>query len=414
MKVLLIGNGGREHAIAKKINESNKLKKMYAVPGNAGIAKIAEIILDKIDIPEIINFCENNKVDLIICGPEQPLVNGLSDLAKDKGILVFGPSEKGAILEGSKIYAKKFMNKYDIPTADYKIFTKYEEAKEYINKKITYPIVIKANGLAAGKGVKIAYDREIALEILQKYFIEKILGEAGTSIVIEDFMTGEEMSLLYLTDGKYFLPLLPAKDYKRAFDNDQGENTGGMGAYCPHSKINDELFTMIEKEIITKIKVGFKKEDIDYRGILYVGLMLTEEGPKVMEFNCRFGDPETQAILPLLENDLLELMYKTATKRLENTILKWKNQYCACVVIAKAGYPGEYKKGDIINFKSDPYEFIHAGTAIDKNGNIVTNGGRVLNAVALGSSKRSAIENAYNLCKKVEFNGAFYRKDIGR
>ncbi len=414
MNVLLVGSGGREHAIAKKIKESHKLKKFYAVPGNPGIAKIAEIIADKINIPNIVDFCKKNSVDLIVCGPEQPLVDGLADMAKENGIAVFGPEKGGAILEGSKIYAKKFMSKYDIPTADYKVFTEYKKAVEYINKRVLYPVVIKADGLAAGKGVKIAKDRESALNIVNSYFVDKILGDAGTSVVIEDFMIGEEMSFLYITDGRYFLPLLPAKDYKRAFDNDQGENTGGMGSYCPHSRINDELFSIIEKEIISKIKVGFKKENIDYRGVLYVGLMLTDEGPKVVEFNCRFGDPETQVILPLLNNDLLEIMYKTATKRLENVSLKWKNQYCACVVIAKEGYPGEYRKGDIINFKTDPYDFIHAGTKIDENGNIVVNGGRVLNAVALGSSKDSALQKADNLCKKVEFNGAFYRKDIGK
>jgi len=414
MNVLLVGSGGREHTIAKKIKESPKLKNFYAVPGNPGIAQLAEIISDKINLTEIINFCKNNKVDLIVCGPEQPLVDGLADMAKEANIAVFGPGKSGAILEGSKIYAKKFMSKYDIPTAEYKIFTEYEKAKEYIEKSLIYPMVIKADGLAAGKGVKIAYDRETALDIIHKYFIDKILGDAGTSIVIEEFMTGEEMSFLYITDGKYFLPLLPAKDYKRAFDNDKGENTGGMGAYCPHSRINDELFNLIEREIIDKVKIGFKKENIDYRGVLYVGLMLTDEGPKVVEFNCRFGDPETQVILLLIEGDLLEIMYKTATKRLENVSLKWKNQYIACVVIAKEGYPGEYKKGDIIKFKGNPYDFIHAGTKIDDNGNIVVNGGRVLNAVSMGASKISAIENAYALCNKVEFNGAFYRKDIGK
>lgn len=414
MNVLLVGSGGREHAIAKKIKESQKLKDFYAVPGNAGIAQLANIVSDKINLNEIVDFSKKNNIDLIICGPEQPLVDGLADMAKEVNIPVFGPYKKGAILEGSKIYAKQFMSKYDIPTASYKVFTEYKQAKDYIERVIIYPIVIKADGLAAGKGVKIAYDKESALDIIHKYFIDKILKDAGTSIVIEEFLTGEEMSFLYITDSKYFLPLLPAKDYKRAFDNDQGENTGGMGAYCPHSRLNDELVNLIEKEIISKVKIGFKNENIDYRGVLYVGLMLTDEGPKVVEFNCRFGDPETQVILPLIESDLLEIMYKTATKRLENVSIKWKNQYSACVVIAKEGYPGEYKKGDIIHFKCNPYDFIHAGTTIDDKGNIVVNGGRVLNAVSLGSSKINALENAYNLCKKVEFNGAFYRKDIGK
>lgn len=415
MNVLLIGSGGREHAIAKKIVESTKLKKLYAIPGNPGINKLAEAKeIDILNIPEIIKFAKEKKIDLIVCGPEAPLVKGLADEAERAGIPTFGPKKSGALLEGSKIFAKKFMAKYGIPTADFKYFDSYESAKKYLEKKVTFPIVIKADGLAAGKGVKIAHTKTEAFEIIKAYMEKKIFGDAGLKIVIEEHLTGEEMSFFYITDGNTFLPLIPAKDYKRAYDNDIGENTGGMGSYAPHISITEALKERIYKEIVIPFKNGLKLENISYRGVLYIGLMLTDDGPKVIEFNCRFGDPETQVIVPLIDNDFLNILYHTACGTLENHTIKWKNSYAACVVIASGGYPGEYKKGYKITFDTDPFEYIHAGTAYDKNGNIVTAGGRVLNCVALGQSKKSAIENAYSLAEKVHFENSFYRKDIGK
>ena len=414
MNVLLIGSGGREHAIAKKVSESRRLDKFYCIPGNPGISQLAEVVDINIDdLNLIVEFAKDNSIDLIICGPEKPLTQGLADLASEKNIYVFGPKKIGAKLEGSKIYSKQFMSKYDIPSSPCKSFTNYEDAKAYLENRLTFPIVIKADGLAAGKGVKIVETKDQAIETVNQYMIHKILGKSGESIIIEDYMIGEEMSLLYITDGKTFLPLLPAKDYKKVYDRDRGDNTGGMGSYAPHNMITDELKEQIEKQILQKIKQGFKKEDIDYKGVLYVGAMLTEEGPKVIEFNCRFGDPETQVILPLIENDLLEIMYAAAKGKLESHSIKWKKDYAACVVIASGGYPKEYKKGIKIDFDIDPYDFIHAGTKYNGK-NIITNGGRVLNAVSIGNSKSIAIQGAYKLAQKVNFESAFYRKDIGK
>ena len=414
MNVLLIGGGGREHAIAKKIKESLRLKDFYCTPGNPGISEIAKIIdVDPDDHNAIIEFSKANNIELIICGPEKQLVDGLADIANENGIYVFGPKSKGAKLEGSKIFSKQFMYKYNIPTASFTAFYDYEYAKAHIEKRLTFPIIIKADGLAAGKGVKVANNKEEATAIIKEFMVTKTMGKSGEQIIIEELLLGEEMSFLYITDGNTFLPLIPAKDYKKALDNDMGENTGGMGCYAPHLSITDELREQIDKDIIQKIKHGFKNENIDFRGVLYVGLMLTDQGPKVLEFNCRFGDPEAQVIIPLIENDLLEIMHATAKGNLESHIIKWKNDYAACVVIAAGGYPGKYKKGIKINFSINPNEFIHAGTKFQSK-NIVTNGGRVLNAVAFGPSKKTALENAYKLAEKVDFENCFYRKDIGR
>jgi phosphoribosylamine---glycine ligase len=414
MNVLLVGSGGREHAIAKKIIESNRLKNFYCIPGNPGIEELAEIHnADVTDIKAIVDFAKDKRIDLIIAGPEGPLVLGLADEAEKAGIAVFGPKKCGAILEGSKEYSKNFMHKYGIPTADYKVFDTYPEAKANIEKRLTFPVVIKADGLAAGKGVKIALTKEEALSTLNDYMVKKIFGDSGNKVLIEEVLSGEEMSFFYITDSKTFLPLLPAKDYKRALDADKGENTGGMGSYAPHLAISDELKNRIEVEIVEKVKTGFKKENIDYRGVLFIGLMLTAEGPKVIEFNCRFGDPETQVILPLIDNDFLELLNAAACGRLNSQKIKWRNDYAACVVIASGGYPGSYKKGVKINFKVNSNEFIHAGTKYRAK-EIVTDGGRVLNAVALGMSKQAALDSAYRLASNAGFDGAFYRKDIGK
>ena len=353
MNILLIGGGGREHAIAKKINESKKLKNFYSIPGNPGISSISKVIGNSLDVNDIVSKAIEYSIDIIVCGPEQPLVEGLSDLAEKEGIKVFGPKKSGAMLEGSKIFSKQFMSKYDIPTSDYKVFNDYYEAEKYFNKRTTYPVVIKADGLAAGKGVKIAKNREEAHSVIKRYMIDRIFGTAGECIVVEEFMTGEEMSALYITDGKTFIPLLAAKDYKRAYDNDSGENTGGMGSYAPHNSLTSQLADKINEQIINNVRIGFNKENIEYNGVLYVGLMLTEDGPKVVEFNCRFGDPETQAILPLLETDILDMMYRCVKNNLNNFQLKWKNLYSCCVVIASGGYPDDYKKN--IKIKKDLY-----------------------------------------------------------
>lgn len=412
MKVLLIGSGGREHAIAKKIAESKLLTSFYCFPGNPGIQSIAEKIDCDDNIESVALWAKENKIDLIVCGPEIPLVEGLADEAEKYSIPVFGPKKKGAMLEGSKIFSKNFMKKYNVPTADFVVLTDYDDAAAYVKSIESYPTVIKADGLAAGKGVKIALNEKEALHTLKEYMLDKTLGEAGTKIVIEKFMPGEEMSVFFLTDGERFIPLIAAKDYKRAFDNNQGDNTGGMGCYAPHDSLTKELKEKIDNDVMPGIIEGFKKENFDYRGVLYVGLMLTNEGPKVVEFNCRFGDPETQGIMPLLDDDLLDIFYQAAKGCLKYDLIKWKNQYAVSVVIASGGYPGKYEKGKKITFQADMKDYIHAGTAYN-NGEIVTSGGRVLNAVAVGNTKDEALEKAYKLAELAGFEGSFYRKDIG-
>ncbi len=413
MKVLLVGNGGREHAIAKKIAQSPSLTEFYSIPGNPGINVLAKVADTENTPDSIANWAKDNNIDLIVCGPEIPLVAGLADAAMAKGIPVFGPKKVGAMLEGSKIYSKRFMEKYNVPTAPFVVLEDYDSAIEYVKAHPQqYPMVIKADGLAAGKGVKIAADEADALETLNEYMVQGTLGDAGKKIVIEEFMPGEEMSVFYLTDGKKFIRLIAAKDYKKAYDGDKGENTGGMGCYAPHQSLTAELSDKIENLVMPGIKRGFAEENFDYRGVLYVGLMLTKEGPKVVEFNCRFGDPETQGIMPLLDEDVVKLFYQAANGNLEYEEIKWKDMFAASVVVASAGYPGSYEKGKEISFETDMKDYIHAGTK-EVDGKIVTNGGRVLNAVALGQTKAEALEKAYELAAKVKFDGCFYRKDIG-
>lgn len=413
MKVLLVGNGGREHAIAKKIAESPTLTEFFSIPGNPGINTLAKVADTKNEPEAIADWAKNNGIDLIVCGPEIPLVAGLADFAAAKGIPVFGPKKIGAMLEGSKIFSKRFMEKYNIPTAPFVVLESYEAAVDYVKAHPQqYPMVIKADGLAAGKGVKIAKDENEALDTLKDYMVNGILGEAGKKIVIEQFMPGEEMSVFYITDGKKFMRLIAAKDYKKAFDGDKGENTGGMGCYAPHQSLTKDLSDKIEKLIMPGIKKGFDEEKFDYRGVLYVGLMLTADGPKVVEFNCRFGDPETQGIMPLIDEDVVKLFYQAATGTLEYENIKWKDMFAASVVVASKGYPGSYEKGKEISFETDMKDYIHAGTK-EIDGKIVTNGGRVLNAVAVGATKAEALKKAYELAAKVKFDGCFYRKDIG-
>jgi len=412
MRVLLIGSGGREHAIAQKIAESQKLTKFFCFPGNPGIESLAEKAQCDDSIDSIALWAKENAIDLIVSGPETYLVAGLADEAAKFGIPVFGPTKKGAMLEGSKDFSKQFMKKYNVPTAGFNVFTDYDDAVTFIKSLKKYPTVIKADGLAAGKGVKIALNEKEALHTLQDYMIDNTLGKSGNKIVIEEFMTGEEMSVFYLTDGKKFVQLIAAKDYKRAYDNDQGDNTGGMGCYAPHNSLTQKLKEKIESDVMPGIIKGFQNENFDYRGVLYVGLMLTNEGPKVVEFNCRFGDPETQGIMPLIDNDLLEIFYQSATGNLQFNEVQWKNEYAVSVVIASAGYPAQYEKGKKISFQTSMKDYIHAGTAF-MHGEIVTNGGRVLNAVATAKTKEEALQKANKLATQVSFEGSFYRKDIG-
>lgn len=389
------------------------MTEFFSIPGNPGINVLAKVANTENTPESIANWAKDNNIDLIVCGPEIPLVAGLADAALSKGIPVFGPKKIGAMLEGSKIYSKRFMEKYNVPTAPFVVLEDYESAVEYVKAHPQqYPMVIKADGLAAGKGVKIATDENDAIETLNDYMVKGTLGEAGKKVVIEEFMPGEEMSVFYLTDGKKFIRLIAAKDYKKAYDGDKGENTGGMGCYAPHQSLTEELSDKIENLVMPGIKRGFAEENFDYRGVLYVGLMLTKDGPKVVEFNCRFGDPETQGIMPLIDEDLVNLFYQVACGNLEYEEIKWKDLYAASVVVASAGYPGSYEKGKEITFETSMEDYIHAGTK-EVDGKIVTNGGRVLNAVATGKTKEEALNKAYELAAKVKFDGSFYRKDIG-
>uniref|UniRef100_A0A7C4U8A3 Phosphoribosylamine--glycine ligase n=1 Tax=candidate division WOR-3 bacterium TaxID=2052148 RepID=A0A7C4U8A3_UNCW3 len=405
MKILIIGSGGREHAIGWKIKQEFPDSELFFSPGNGGTIKIGKNIQD-----EPLNFAKKNKIDLTIVGPEDPLIKGIVDEFKKEGLKIFGPDRKSAMLEGDKGFAKDFMRKYNIPTANYEVFDDYNSAKRFL-EKLNLPIVIKASGPAAGKGTFIVYEKEIGFSLLEEIMVNKIFGKSGEKIVIEDFLEGEEVSIIGFYSNHKFLPLLPAQDYKKLLDDDKGPNTGGMGSYSPVPFVNKRLFDEIKKVVIDKVIEGNIKEGIDYNGILYIGIILTDSGPKVLEFNARFGDPETQAILPLIKNNFLENILRVSNGD-EPVNLEYHNLYSLCVVLCSEGYPKSYKKGIKIEFNDEPLLFFHAGT-IYKDGDLLTNGGRVLNIIGLGETLLEASIKAYNEIKKVHFDGMYYRKDIG-
>ena len=416
MNVLIIGSGGREHALAWKISQSSKLNKLYCSPGNPGIAKIAENV--KLNDDEMIKFCEEKEIKLVVIGPEQPLVDGLADRLRENNINVFGPNQNAAIIEGDKSFSKDLMHKYEIPTAAYRVFEKenYKDAINYL-EEITYPTVVKASGLAAGKGVIICKDKEEAENAIKDIFLDEKFGESGSKIVIEEFMEGQETSIFAITDGDDFVLLPSSQDHKRIFDNDEGANTGGMGAYSPAPLVNNELLNIIKKEVVEKTLSAMKSEGRKYSGCLYCGLMIKYNKPKVVEFNCRFGDPETQAVLPLLEGDFLELLYSSAIGKLNAELIKYNGGSSVCVVASSKGYPGSYEKGfEITGLESADSENIvvfHAGTK-EENGKILTNGGRVLGITSLikENDLKFSKKTAYNAIDKIHFEGMFYRKDI--
>lgn len=417
MKILVVGSGGREHVLCWKIAQSKLVDKIYCAPGNAGTAEIAENVNIKADhLQALLKFAKDKKIDLTCVGPEIPLVLGIVGLFEENGLKVFGPSRNAALLEGSKIYAKEIMVRCGIPTAEFKVFDDAETAKFYVHQK-GVPLVIKADGLCAGKGVTVASTVKEAEEAIEDAFNRKIFGEAGERIVIEEALEGEEASILVMSDGKNKIALATSQDHKRVFDNDKGPNTGGMGAYSPAPIITKEIFDRISKEIIEPIINGMYEEGNVYKGILYAGVMLTKNGPKVLEFNVRFGDPETQAVLPRMQSDLVELMLASIDGTLKDKTIKWTTEACVSVVCASGGYPGDYKKGVVVNGleyfkdKKDIFAF-HAGTRLD-NGNVVTTGGRVINVVGLGKTIKEAIDKTYEGVVKVSFQDMHYRKDIG-
>lgn len=415
MKVLIIGSGGREHAIAYSLNKSPKVKEIHAIPGNPGIAQIGTCHPGSVeDLNFILNFVEENNIDFTVIGPEVPLCLGLADLLENNGHKVFGPRKEAATLEGSKAFSKNFMMKHNIPTANYKEVNSFEEAKESL-KEFAYPVVIKADGLAAGKGVVIADNEEVAISTLRCMMVDGSLKEAGNKVVLEEFLTGYECSLLCFTDGKTIVPMVSAKDHKQIFDGNNGPNTGGMGTISPNPFMNENMSEILNNEILIPFIKGLNNENMDYRGVIFIGLMIENNKAKVLEFNVRFGDPETQSILLRLDSDLFEIMNAVFNKTLDQVEIKWKKEQAGCLVLASAGYPGSYEKGKIIkgleNIDEDVIVF-HAGTSL-KNNEIVTNGGRVLNVCALGNSLEEVREKIYRGAKQISFDGKYYRNDIG-
>ena len=418
MRILVVGSGGREHAIAYKIKQSKLCSSLYCLPGNGGTAKIAKNIDIKTDdIKRIVKFSKKENIDLVVVGPENPLALGIVDELEKAGINAFGPKKNAAIIEASKTFTKSFLKKHSIPTAEYETFYDFDGAKKYIESK-GVPIVVKADGLAAGKGVTVAKTEEEATKALEDIFIKKRFGEAGNMAVIEEFLEGEEASFLAFSDGENILPMIAAQDHKPIYNNDEGPNTGGMGAYAPTPIIDKEIQQYITENIMKKTILGMEAEGRTYKGVLYAGLMIKNKKPYVLEFNCRFGDPETQAILPLLESDIVEVMLATVEGNLDGYSLKWKNEYAISVVLASGGYPLSYEKDKIITglYEVEKLEDIivfHAGTKMNGNGNIVTNGGRVLNVVGLDKDFKKAQKKAYDAIKLISFDKMYYRTDIG-
>ncbi len=419
MNILLIGSGGREHAIALKISQSPKIKKLFIAPGNPGTERHGENVkLNVNNHSEVIEFCRNWKIDLVIIGPEQPLIEGIADSLTEENIKVFGPKKEAALIEGDKAFAKEIMIKANVPTGSYKKFHNNDktEALNYL-KTIGYPIVIKAIGLAAGKGVSICNSHQEAENSIENCFDKRIFGDAGDTIIIEEFLSGQEASVFAICDGDEFVTLPVSQDHKRIFDGEKGKNTGGMGAYAPTPIVNADLLNKIEMKIIKPILRTMSSEGKPFDGCLYAGLILTEEGPKVIEFNCRFGDPETQVVLPILNGDLLELLYSAAVGKINKNAVSHSSKTAVCVVASSKGYPDSYEKGfdisGIDHAEKDGAIVFHAGTKIVED-KLVTNGGRVLGVTAVveNDDLKLCKQNAYEYMSKINFEGMYYRKDI--
>jgi phosphoribosylamine--glycine ligase len=417
MKVLVVGGGGREHALAWKIAQSPKVEKLYCAPGNAGIAQVAECVsIPAEEVQALLKFAQREKIGLTVVGPEAPLVAGIVDRFEAHGLPVFGPSQRAAELEGSKVFAKHILRKHGIPTGHYDVFETVDAAEQHV-RKASFPLVVKADGLAAGKGVAVCQRREEALEAIAKIMKERVFGDAGNRVIIEECLFGEEASILALTDGRTIIPLPSSQDHKRVFDGDQGPNTGGMGAYSPAPVVTEAQFARIEREILIPIVHAMNVEERRYKGVVYAGVMMTDDGPRVLEFNVRFGDPETQPILLRLKGDLVPVLRSIAEGNLQEAPLDWDPRPAVCVVMASGGYPGHYEKGKVIKGLDEAAKVpdavvFHAGTAL-KDGKVVTSGGRVLGVTALGDSVRGAIERAYEAVERIRFDGAHYRTDIG-
>jgi phosphoribosylamine--glycine ligase len=416
LKVLIIGGGGREHALAWKIRQSPRVKELFVAPGNAGTASIAQNLNVKAtEIEALLKAAQQYKIDFTVVGPEAPLAEGIVDLFESHGLRVFGPTKAAAKLETSKVFAKRLMQKFRIPTAPWAAFFNARDAREYVRRQ-ELPLVIKADGLAAGKGVMVVKSKEEALEAIRQIMQSKIFGQAGERIVVEKCLVGREVSLLAFTDGAAVLPMVPACDYKRALDGDQGLNTGGMGGYSPPQFFDDRLIDQVKKAVLEPAVRGMAGEGSPYKGVLYAGLMLTDDGPRALEFNVRFGDPETQVILPRMKSDLLALLEASVEGKLGRAVIDWSGDACVGVVLTSAGYPGSYETGFPIHgldrVDSDVFVF-HAGTAVKQDsGEIVTDGGRVLTVVQRGETLAEARSRVYSHIPQIDFTGCYYRRDI--
>lgn len=419
MKILIIGSGGREHTLAWKLAQSEKCSEIFIAPGNAGTALLGK----NVDIPvmeteALLDFAKSEGIDFTVVGPDDVLANGLVDRFQEAGLLVFGPTQSAARLESSKIFSKEFMVRYGIPTAKAGSFDEEAKALEFLDN-MDFPVVVKADGLALGKGVVIATMREEAAEAIHAMLVGKRFGAAGERILLEEFLTGQECSIHALVSGKEYVLFPPAQDHKQIYDGDQGPNTGGMGTFTPPPVVTEALLETIRQEVLDRFVEGLASEGIHYSGMLFPGMILTEQGPKVLEFNCRFGDPETQVLLRRLNSDLLELLVACAEGKLSEAPVEWDSRPAVCVVMASGGYPGDYVKGKVITGVEDAQaapgvEIFHAGTARDAAGELVTSGGRVLGVSAIGEDLSAAIDAAYRAVEKISFEGACFRKDIGQ
>ncbi|MBU4299182.1 phosphoribosylamine--glycine ligase [Patescibacteria group bacterium] len=419
MEILVVGSGGREDALVWNLGQSPLVSKIYCGPGNGGICsrpKTECLSIKADDIFGLADFAQENRIDLTIVGPEAPLVAGISDLFEKRGLKIFGPKKKAAQLEGSKIFAKNFMKKYGIPTADFENFSKPEKAKEYALKNL--PIVIKADGLAGGKGVVVCFNRDDVLKAIERLMLKKEFGVSGNRVVVEKFLEGEEATFMILTDGEKFITLLPTQDHKAVFDGDKGENTGGMGAYAPAPIIDAQIKKEVQEKIVKPCLAGLKKERIIYKGCLYFGLMLTKTGPRVLEFNCRFGDPESQPLMMLLESDIVPILKEIAEGKLLTKEIRWRNGAAVCVIMAAGGYPGKYEIGKEIKGLEEAEKMkdvvVFSAGIRKENGILKTAGGRVLGVTARGRGLKEAIALAYQAVAKIHFEGEHHRTDIGK
>lgn len=413
MKLLLVGSGGREHAIAWKLAQSEKVEKIYVAPGNGGTAIENKCEnLDICEIEDLLIFAKLNKVDLTIVGPEDPLTKGITDSFKSAGLRVFGPDKAGAQLEGSKSFSKEFMKKYGVKTAEYEVFTEADKALAYLYE-CNYPVVIKADGLAAGKGVAICETKEQAVIAIKEYMIDDIFNGAGQKVVIEEFLDGVEASILSITDGHTIIPFISAKDHKQIFDGGKGPNTGGMGVLAPNPYVTEDVMKEFEDNIMAKTLTGIKEEGFDFKGIIFFGLMITKKGTYLLEYNVRMGDPETQSVLHLMESDLLEVIEAAMDEKLAQTKVEWKDEVCVNVVLASGGYPKAFLKGFEITIDDSIRDNVFLAGAQAENGVLKTSGGRVLSVIGTGKTLEEAREEAYNNVKMVQFEGAYCRTDIG-